>query len=489
MTVYLVGAGPGDPGLMTARGSELLARADAVVHDRLVHPRLLEIVPAGAEVHDVGKRPGEPGGQEDIDSLLVHLGQLHESGTVVRLKGGDPFVFGRGGEEAQALRAAGLAYEVVPGVSAVNGALAYAGIPLTHRGVAGGFTVVTGHGAAGSGAPVDWDALAHVGGTIVVLMGARRRAEIAERLVAGGLPASTPVAVVENGSLAGQRVMRTTLGGLASLEVGAPATIVVGGVAALDLSWFDRPLAGWTVAVTRARQQAGVLSAALGEAGAETIEIPTIALVEPDDGGEALGGALGRLASFDWVVFTSAATVDRAFGRLRDARSFGAARVACIGKGTAAELARHGVVADLVPEAFDSQALAEAFPPAGDGQRVLMPRAAVAGDVLPDELRAKGYQVEIVEAYKVARPEPDAAWAAAARRADAVIFASASAAVGWVEAVGLESTPPVVCCIGPVTVAAARAHGLDVTVEATDRSVAGLVQALVDYARTHGRPG
>jgi uroporphyrinogen III methyltransferase/synthase len=490
VTVYLVGAGPGDAGLLTLRGAELLARADAVVHDRLVHRKLLELVPAPAEVHDVGKRPGTPVEQDEIDALLVRLGQRYESGTVVRLKGGDPFIFGRGGEEALALRAAGLAYEVVPGVSAVNGVLAYAGIPLTHRGVSGGFTVVTGHGADGSPAPVDWDALAKLGGTIVVLMGARRRAEIAERLVAGGRDGATPVAVVENGSLPGQRVTRTTLADLASVEVGSPATVVVGEVAALDLSWFEaKPLTGWTVAVTRTPDQASVLSAALRDAGASTIEIPTIELVEPSDGGEAFRHALDRLDTYDWVVFTSRNTVERVFRYIRDARSFGHARVACIGAGTAATLARHGVAADLVPESFVSEALAAVFPmPASKGERVLLPRAAIARDVLPDDLRDKGYDVEIVEAYRIARPALEPAVIAAARRADAVVFASASSAVGWVEVMGSDHVPPVACCIGPVTVAAARAHGIDVTVEASERSVSGLVQALCEYASSYGRP-
>ena len=260
MTVYLVGAGPGDPGLVTVRGAELMACAGAVVHDRLVSPAVLRLA-CSAELYDVGKRPGAAADrssagirQAEINALLTELGRRLD--VVVRLKGGDPYVFGRGGEEALALEAAGIEYEVVPGVSAINGVPAYAGIPLTHRGMSASFTVVTGHGADGTAsggpAPVDWDALGHLGGTLVVLMGVEHRAEIAARLMAGGRKPSTPVAVVEQGTLPGQRTTRTTLACLGELEAVAPATIVVGEVASLELSWYEsKPLFGWRVAVTR----------------------------------------------------------------------------------------------------------------------------------------------------------------------------------------------------------------------------------------------
>lgn len=516
MTVYLVGAGPGDAGLITVRGAELLGRADAVVFDRLVHPSLLELAPAGAELHDVGKRPGARASQEGINELLVELGRRHS--VVVRLKGGDPFIFGRGGEETLALSSANLAFEVVPGVSAVNGVPAYAGIPLTHRGLSTAFTVVTGHGADGTAAggpvPVDWDALAKVGGTIVILMGVEHRAEISERLIAGGCKPSVPVAVIEDGTLPTQRTVRTTLGVLGDVEAGAPATIVVGGVAALDLAWFAaRPLLGWRVAVTRTRQQASELSVALADAGAVAVEVPTIAIVDAADGGAGLRAAAGSLGSYSWVVFTSTNTVARLFAELGDARAFAGARVAAIGDATARALRERGIIADLVPGAFVSEALAEAFPfpsaaaPAETGSggvsgvagggvagdtaardRVLLPQAAGARDVLARALRAKGFEVDVVEAYRTVRPEPSPELLEAVRAADAVTFTSSSTVTGWVELLGRSAVPPVVACIGPITAATAREAGIPVTVEADEHSIRGLVVALTEYAAAAGHP-
>jgi len=504
VTVYLVGAGPGDGGLLTVRGAELLAAADAVVHDRLVDDRLLALVPAGADLHDVGKRPGGKVRQGDINELLVKLGRMYPSGTVVRLKGGDPFVFGRGGEEALALEAAGLAYEVVPGVSAVNGVLAAAGIPLTHRGLSPAFTVVTGHGADGTASggprPVDWDALARLGGTVVVLMGVAHREEIASRLMRGGLAGSTPAAVVENGTWPDQRVLRTTLERLGETEVESPATVVIGEVAALELaSLAARPLHGWKVAVTRTRQQASVLAVALRRAGAIPVEVPTIAIADPDDGGAALRSALSDLRSgaYEWVVFTSENTVERVFTELHDARALGGVRVAAIGDGTAGRLAAHGVVADLVPPSFVAEALAEAFPAAPAGaaappdataRRVLLPRAAVARDVLERALSAKGWAVDVVTAYRTVRPELSPALVERVSGLDAVTFTASSTVTGWVELVGLDRLPPVVACIGPITAEAARRAGMTVTLEASPHSIDGLVAALVDYAAQHGRP-
>jgi uroporphyrinogen III methyltransferase/synthase len=490
VTVYLVGAGPGDAGLLTLRGADLLGRADAVVHDRLVHHKMLATVPPTAELHDVGKRPGERASQADINELLVGLAKRFQHGVVVRLKGGDPYIFGRGGEEALALQVEGLAFEVVPGVSAPNGVLAYAGIPLTHRGVSAGFTVVTGHGSdgtvSGGPVPVDWDALARLGGTIVILMGVEHRAEIAERLVSGGLKPSTPVAIIENGTLANQRTTKTTLGGLGATDAGAPATIVVGDVVSIDLSWFaTRPLFGWTVAITRTRGQASVLGAALSEAGATTIEVPTIEIAEPADGAVALAAGLEGLRnhSYRWVVFTSQNAVDSVFNHVRDARAFADTNVASVGDATASALRARGVVADLVPGRFSGAALAAAFPVAtAQGERVLLPRAAEAGDELPATLRAKGYEVDVVEAYRNIRPRLEPAAAEAVRGADAVTFASSSSVTGFLELLGRDNLPPVVACIGPVTAGAARAAGIEVAVEAADASVAGLVRGLEAYA-------
>jgi uroporphyrinogen III methyltransferase/synthase len=464
-------------------------------------------------LHDVGKRPGRRTSQDAINELLVELGRRYS--VVVRLKGGDPFIFGRGGEETLALASNNLGFEVVPGVSAVNGVPAYAGIPLTHRGLSTAFTVVTGHGADGTAAggpvPVDWDALAKIGGTIVILMGVEHRAEISERLVAGGRKPSVPVAVIEDGTLPTQRTIRTTLGGLGDVDAGAPATIVVGDVAALDLAWYaSRPLLGWSVAVTRTRQQASELSMALGNAGAAAIEIPTIAVVDPADGGAQLRAAASRLGSYAWVVFTSTNAVARLFAEVHDSRAFGGVKVAAIGDATAGALRERGIVADLVPGQFVSEALAEAFPLACGGsaaaeaggvgaaggaggaaappERVLLPQAAAARDVLARVLTAKGFETDVVEAYRTVRPEPVPELLEAVRAADAVTFTSSSTVTGWVELLGRSALPPVVACIGPVTAATAREAGIAVTVEATEHSIQGLVAALGEYAAGAGRP-
>jgi uroporphyrinogen III methyltransferase/synthase len=471
MTVYLVGAGPGDPGLLTVRGAELLARADVIVHDRLSEISLLELAPAGAERVDVGKSPGAPVNQEEINALLVERGR--RGLCVVRLKGGDPFVFGRGGEEALALAEAGVAFEVVPGISAAVAVPAYAGIPVTHRTLSTSFTVVTGHSRHAVDDDVDWDALARAADTIVVLMGVAHRAEIAARLQAGGLPASTPVAAVRWGTRPGQRTVRTTLGELGDVVLEPPVTIVIGKVAGLDLRWFEgRELFGRRVVVTRARAQASSLVEKLRALGAETIELPTIEIA-----GEPLDGLVP--ASYDWVAFTSVNAVERVLAGLRDARAFGSAQVAAVGPGTAAALAACGIVADLVPASAVAEALVEAFP-AGAG-RVLLPQAAAARPLLADGLRAKGWTVDVVEAYRTipARPSDDAL--AAAAKADAIAFTSSSTVTSWL-ALGAP-LPPVVACIGPVTAATAAEHGVPVTVVATEHTVDGLVDALVAALR------
>ncbi|HEX2273275.1 MAG TPA: uroporphyrinogen-III C-methyltransferase, partial [Acidimicrobiales bacterium] len=348
MTVYLVGAGPGDPGLVTVRGAEVLRTADVVVHDRLAEPSLLDLAPVGAERIDVGKSPGAPIPQDRINALLVERGRAGQE--VVRLKGGDPFVFGRGGEEAEALRAAGVPFEVVPGVTSAVAVPAYAGVPVTHRGLSTSFTVVTGHRRHAADDPVDWDAVARAAGTIVVLMGVAHRAELARDLMSGGLPPETPVAAVRWGTRPGQRTVRTTLDRLHEVELEPPVTLVVGKVAALDLAWFEtRPLFGRRVVVTRARAQASGLADRLRALGAEVVPVPTIEIADPSDGGMALAGAAARVRDYHWVAFTSANAVERFFARLHDARALGDTQVAAVGPATADALSARGVVADLVP--------------------------------------------------------------------------------------------------------------------------------------------
>jgi uroporphyrinogen III methyltransferase/synthase len=491
VTVYLVGAGPGDPGLITVRGAEALGRADLVVHDRLAERSLLDLAPAGAERIDVGKRPGDPVRQEEINDLLIEYARAGR--CVVRLKGGDPFVFGRGGEEAEALAAAGVDFEVVPGVTAAVAVPAYAGVPVTHRGLSTSFTVVTGHSRQALDADVDWDALAKVGGTIVVLMGAAHRDEIARRLIAGGRSPTTPVAAVSWGTRPGQRSVRTTLGGLPTAELEPPVTMVIGPVAQLDLAWFERrPLFGWTVVVTRARSQASALVDRLRSVGAGTVELPVISVTKPTDGGAALRAAAERLDRYEWVVFTSANAVDSLMALVRDARAFGPARLAAIGPGTADALGRWRLVADLVPERFVAEGLLDVFPdPARvdspEGGRVLLPRAAEAREVLPKGLGARGWQVDVVEAYRTERLPPSADALAAVRTAQAVTFTSSSTVTGFLEVVDRSDVPSIVACIGPVTADTARSLGLHVDVVAGTHTIEGLVDALVE-ARSGLRP-
>ncbi len=484
VTVYLVGAGPGDPGLLTVRAAEVLGHADVVVHDRLAEISLLDMAPVGADRVDVGKAPGGPVDQDAINRLLVENGRAGRE--VVRLKGGDPFVFGRGGEEAQALLAAGVAFEVVPGITSAVAVPAYAGIPVTHRGLSTSFTVVTGHSRVAVDTETNWEALAQVGGTIVVLMGVAHRADIAARLVAGGLPPTTPVAAVHWGTRPAQRSVRTTLAGLGQVELQPPSTIVVGDVAGLDLSWFeDRPLFGRTIVVTRAREQASGLAERLRRSGAAVVEVPTVALIDPADGGTALGEAAAGLAEFDWVVFASTNAVERLWAHVNDARAFGSCRLAAVGAATADALAAHGLRPDLVPSGLaTAEALAAALP-SGNG-RVLLPQADRAQPTLAEGLAGKGWQVDVVEAYRTVTAAPVPAKLTAAADADAITFTSGSTVTGYLAVAGNPpAVPPVVVTIGPRTTAAAREAGLTVTAEAAEATIEALAEAV---AKAVGRP-
>jgi uroporphyrinogen III methyltransferase / synthase len=492
-TVYLVGAGPGDPGLLTLRGAELLGQADVVVHDRLTASSLLALAPPGSEKVDVGKQPDDRGDQEAINGLLI--GRAKAGLKVVRLKGGDPFVFGRGGEEALALMHAGVAFEVVPGVTSAVAAPAYAGVPVTHRGLVTAFTVVAGHtrsvdlGPAEGG--TDWEALARGGGTIVVLMGAAHRGKIAQRLMAGGLPPETPVAAVQWGTSPGQVTRRTTLGELGTASLAPPVTMVIGEVAGLNLSWFeDRPLFGSTVVVTRAVHQAPSLSRRLRDLGAEVMEVPVIGLGPPSDGGAALRASIPRVTggSYSWVVFTSANAVRRFFELVPDTRWLAPSKVATVGPSTARALRDYRVVADLVPDDYRAEGLLASFPPPPPPPgpaSLLLPQAAGARPELRDGLEAKGWQVDAVEAYRTVPQAVRPELLAAAQQADAICFASSSAVDSYLDQAGEAGTgtPPLVACIGPVTAATARSRGLEVTAEASEHTLDGLVRALVAALR------
>jgi uroporphyrinogen III methyltransferase/synthase len=494
MTVYLVGAGPGDPGLLTVRGDEVLRQADVVVYDRLSVEALLDLAPAHAERISVGKAPRQVTmSQDDINALLVEKGRA--GGTVVRLKGGDPFVFARGGEEAAALTAAGVPFEVVPGVTSAIAAPAYAGIPVTLRHSSTSFTVVTGHEdpSVGDEGTVDWEAVAKVGGTIVILMGVARIALIAERLMAAGRSPDTPAAAVRWGTRPEQHTVRATLGTIAAQPLESPSVIVVGQVAGVDLRWFEeRPLLGRRVVVTRTRAQASALSAGLRAQGAEPIEVPVIEVVDPRDGGAARREAVGRLDTYAWVVVTSPNGAARLLAAVAatdgDARRFGRSKVAAIGPGTERALADGGIRADLVPERYVAESLLDALTAAAPvAGRLLLARAEVARDVLPDGLRAAGWDVDVVDAYRTVPAAVSDAQRAAVAGADIATFTSSSTVERFVESLGADAVPPVVACIGPVTAATARRLGLTVDVEASEHTIDGLLGALCAWAAAHPR--
>lgn len=479
MRVFLVGAGPGDPGLLTLRGAEALAMADVVVYDRLSVGALLEMAPPGAERISVAKSAGRAVmAQEDINALLVE--RARRGLVVVRLKGGDPFVFARGGEEAEALAAAGIEFEVVPGVTSAIAVPAYAGIPVTLRHSSTSFTVITGHEDPDKGGEVDWEAAARLGGTIVILMGVGRIGKIVDRLLAGGLAPDTPAAAIRWGTRPEQHTVRSTLAGIVDEDLASPSVIVVGQVAAMDLAWFEsRPLFGRKVIVTRPLRQSSALAARLREEGADAIVVPTIEIVDPADGGAALADAVTRLASYDWVVLTSANGAERLCAALHDARDLGGVRIAAIGPGTADVLADHGLVADLVPEQFIAESLLESFPAPSGGARVLVARAEVARDVLPDGLRSRGWTVDVVDAYRTIAVVPDDVARARVADADIITFTSSSTVENWVASFGVGDTPPMVACIGPVTAETATQAGLDVDVVADEHTIEGLVEAIV----------
>ena len=485
MTVYLVGAGPGDPGLITVRGAEVLRAADVVAYDRLIDQSLLDLAPPGAERIDVGKSPGGPIAQDQINELLVARGRAGQE--VVRLKGGDPFVLGRGGEEADALLDAGVPFEVVPGITSAVAVPAYAGIPVTHRGLSTSFTVVTGHSRHSTDTEVNWEALAAAGGTLVVLMGVAHRSEIAARLVAAGVPAETPVAAIRWGTFPAQQTVRATLSALPDLVLEPPVILVIGKVAGLDLRWFeDRPLLGRRIVLCRAKLQASGLSTRLRRLGAEAVEVPVIELADPEDGGAALMAAAATVRAHDWVVFTSVNAVERFFAHLRDARALGDTKVAAIGPGTAAALATRGVVADRQPASSVAESLVAEFG-RGPGS-VLVPQAAAARPVLADGLQASGWTVTDVQAYRTVPATPSPELLAAAAKADAIAFTSSSTVENYLAAAGPQAVPPTVVCIGPITAATAAEHGLTVAATAATHDLDGLVSALVATLR-HEPPG
>src|SRR5882672_7010392 len=425
-TVYLVGAGPGDAGLLTLRGAELLGRADVVVHDALVNPDLLRLAPAGAEIIYGGKRSKDHAiPQDELNRLLIT--KAREGKCVVRLKGGDPYVFGRGGEEAEELADAGIHFEVVPGISSIVAGPNYAGIPLTHREHCSSFTVITGHeDPTKPETALDYDQLARTPGTKVVLMGVERIRQIAESLVAHGMDKATPVGMVRWGTTGQQQSIEGTLGTIADVvtreKFTAPAVTIIGGVVKLrdKLNWFEhRPLFGQRIVVTRTREQASQLSRQLLELGADVLEIPTIKIQPPDEH-VALVEALQGIGEYDWLVFTSPNGVtsffEYFFKAFDDVRAIGNIRIAAVGPATAAKLKELHLRVDVMPEEYVATKIATAFKKfeSLENLRVLIARAQVANPELPKTLEDMGAIVDDIAVYKTV-PETEDRTGAAAR--------------------------------------------------------------------------
>jgi len=500
--VYLVGAGPGDPGLLTVRGRDLLAGADAIVYDHLASPRLLDLAGEDAQMIYVGKQASEHTlSQDEINELLVRLGR--EGMQVVRLKGGDPFVFGRGGEEALALVDAGVPFEVVPGVTAGVAAPAYAGIPVTNRRFTSSVALITGHETPDKAeSDLDYEALARWPGTLAFYMGVKNLPKIAESLVQFGKDPATPAALVRWGTTPRQETATGTLANIAEVAERAgikpPALIVVGRVVELrdKLKWYERrPLFGRRIVVTRARLQASRLTRQLDRLGAEVIELPAIRIEPPADPAP-LDGAVASLSSFNWIIFTSANGVDAFFDALDraklDARALAGVRICVIGPGTAASLGRFALRADARPKTYKSADIADTLAALQDldSVTILCPRADIAPKDLVEDLASRGAAVTDIAAYRTVAETPDPKRldeVFAGDGPDWITFTSSSTVTNFVNAVGLEKLrgcSASLASIGPVTSQTIRSFGLEPSVEAVSHTIAGLVEAILESEKS-----
>ena len=496
--VFFVGAGPGDADLITVRGKQLIESADAVVYDALANSALL---PPGAretgrpELFYVGKRGGakDSVSQQEINELLVKLAR--DGKRVVRLKGGDPFVFGRGSEEAQAMNDSSISFEIVPGITAGIAAPAYAGIPVTHRGLSTSVTFVTGHeDPAKPHTQTNWSALAKAGGTIVIYMGVKTLSNITDALMQAGMPPEIPTAAIQWGTQPRQRTVVATLETIASKalqqNIAAPAIIVIGWPVVLrdELNWFEqRPLFGKRVVVTRATQQARALSEKLRELGADVVEMPSTQIARLDL--SPLRQAIGRLSNYGWLILTSQNAVaifwEQLLGEGKDARALAGLKVAAVGPATAGALLQHGIAVDVVPQRFVAESLLEMLRSRDDllGRTILYVTGQGSREVLPQGLGEIGAVVEVVEAY---RSIPDGQGAERLARAieagklDLATFTSGSAVRGYVDAIGEDLAKRVpAASIGPQTSDALRDAGIEVRAEAKESTLDGLVSAVL----------
>jgi len=506
--VYLVGAGPGDPGLITVRGRALLERADVIVYDYLANKKFLQLAPPEAELLYVGKRGGKCHShtQEEINQIIVDRAQAGK--MVVRLKGGDPFIFGRGGEEIEELARQGIKFEAVPGVTAASAAATYAGIPITHRRYTATVAFVTGHeDPTKKSSNIDWEKLATGVGTLVFYMGIKNLATIMERLIRYGRDPKTPVAVIRWASTPAHHTEVGTLETMAEIARSAgikpPAVIVVGEVVKLrdTMNWFEsRPLLGKRIMVTRTREQASDLVERLEDLGADCLEFATIAL-EPPDSWQPLDDAVAGLVDYDWILFTSINAVRFFFGRLLDlgldARSLHGIKIAVVGSVTEQELQKYGLRADLLPETeFTGRGLAEALLAANEakGKKILLPRAKKAGASLPEALNGAGAEVDIVPVYQNVRPrgrEDELRRLLAEEQVDMVTFTSSSTVDNFIFMLNAANRAELtellagldVAVIGPITGKNAGKHGLRVDVQPQTYTIADLVDGIVDYYR------
>jgi uroporphyrinogen III methyltransferase/synthase len=497
--VYLVGAGPGDPGLFTLRGRELLERAEVVIYDYLANEELLKFARPDAERIYVGKKGGDhtvP--QKGINDILVEKGRNH---MVVRLKGGDPFVFGRGGEEAQELVAEGIPFEVVPGVTAAVAVPAYAGIPLSHRDFTASMAFVTGHEREDKDdTKIQWEKLSTAVGTLVFFMGVKNLPEICRNLMDHGRSPQTPVAVIRWGTTPEQQTVVGTLEDIAervrAAQLKPPAITVVGEVVRLrsELNWFEaRPLFGRRIVITRAREQASDFKALLAELGAECIEFPTIEIAPPPTW-EPLDSAIGRLSSYDWAIFTSVNGVrcfmERLWAAGRDVRWLSGIKLAAIGPKTAEALEKHGLRPDLVPREYKAEAVLEEL--SGErlaGRRFLMPRALVARDVLPGTLRQWGAEVDVVPAYETVLPSARSGRILERFRQgaiDCVTFTSSSTVSNFFSLFDREEIlshlgKTTIASIGPITSKTAEEYGLKIDIQPSDYTIQALTRSIRDH--------
>ena len=498
--VYLIGAGPGDPGLITVKGLECVQKADVIIYDYLANERLLEHRRPDSELIYVGKQGGRhtlP--QEDINALIVR--KAKEGKTVARLKGGDPFIFGRGGEEAEACVDQGIPFEVVPGVTAATAVPTYAGIALTHREHTASVAFVTGHeDPAKPESKLHWDKLATGVGTLVFFMGMKNLQHIADNLIANGRAAETPVAAIQWGTRTDQKVVTGTLKNIVErvrdAKLGPPAIVVVGEVVSLrdKLNWFEtKPLFGKRVVVTRSREQASVFAESLIDRGAKPIELASIDVVPPQSW-EELDAALDALSGFQWLIFTSANAVKFFFRRMRergmDIRSLKGVQICAVGPKTAEALEEYSLKADLVPEEFKAEGVLAALGGTQvKGKHFLIPRARVARELIPDRLRQLGADVTVATAYENIRPDADVARVKklfGEKKIAAVTFTSSSTVHNFVEMIGRSEYKElmngvVVACIGPVTAKTAEEYGMQVHIVPTDYTIPALVEAMVDY--------